>query len=60
MTERLGRVPRVGDAVEFEARDDEGARRQIRLEVRGMDALRVDRLRMEVGPPEHDDEDDDE
>jgi CBS domain containing-hemolysin-like protein len=60
VTERLGRVPRVGDAVEFEARDDEGARRQIRLEVRGMDALRVDRLRMEVGPPEHDEDEDDE
>jgi hypothetical protein len=25
-----------------------------------MDALRVDRLRMEVGPPEHDDDDEDE
>jgi CBS domain containing-hemolysin-like protein len=50
VTERLGRVPRVGDAVELEARDDEGARRHARLSVRRMDALRVDRLRLEAGP----------
>jgi CBS domain containing-hemolysin-like protein len=58
VTERLGRLPRVGDAVELEARDDEGARRAARLSVRRMDALRVDRLRLEVGPPEHDEDDD--
>ena len=56
VTERLGRVPRTGDAVELDARDDDGARRHVRLSVRRMDALRVDRLRLEVGPPEHDEE----
>jgi CBS domain containing-hemolysin-like protein len=60
VTERLGRVPRAGDAVELEARDDDGARRQVRLSVRRMDALRVDRLRLEVGPPEHDEDEDEE
>jgi CBS domain containing-hemolysin-like protein len=58
VTDRLGRLPRVGDAVELEARDDEGARRTVRLSVRRMDALRVDRLRLDVGPPEHDEDDD--
>ena len=58
VSERLERVPRTGDAVELEARDDEGARRTMRLTVKGMDALRVDRVGMEVGPPirEEDDE----
>ena len=60
VTERLGRVPRVGDAVELEARDDEGARRQVRLSVRRMDALRVDRVRLEAGPPERDEEEEEE
>jgi CBS domain containing-hemolysin-like protein len=59
ITERLGRVPRVGDAVELEVRDDEGRRRTAKLSVRRMDALRVDRVRLEVGPPEDDDEDED-
>jgi CBS domain containing-hemolysin-like protein len=58
VSERLGRVPRVGDAVELEVRDDEGARRMARLSVRRMDALRVDRLRLDVGPPISDEEDD--
>jgi CBS domain containing-hemolysin-like protein len=57
ITERLGRMPRVGDAVELAARDADGARRQAKLSVRRMDALRVDRVRLEVGPPERDDED---
>jgi CBS domain containing-hemolysin-like protein len=57
VTERLGRVPRVGDAVELQARDDENRRRSVRLTVRRMDALRVDRLRLEVGEPEQDEED---
>jgi magnesium and cobalt exporter, CNNM family len=60
LADRLGRVPRVGDAVELEARDDEGARRHVRLSVRRMDALRVDRVRLETGPPERDEEDEDE
>jgi CBS domain containing-hemolysin-like protein len=51
LSERLERVPRAGDVVELEARDDEGERRTVRLSVRRMDALRVDRVRMEVGPP---------
>jgi CBS domain containing-hemolysin-like protein len=58
LTDRLGRLPRVGDAVELQARDDEGRRRTARLTVRRMDALRVDRLRLEVGEPEHDEDDD--
>jgi CBS domain containing-hemolysin-like protein len=57
VTERLGRVPRVGDAVELETRDVDGARRHAKLTVRRMDALRVDRVRLEVGPPERDEED---
>ena len=57
ITERLGRLPRVGDAVELQARDSDGARRQAKLTVRRMDALRVDRVRLEAGPPERDDED---
>ena len=57
ITERLGRMPRVGDAVELDARDSDGARRGAKLSVRRMDALRVDRVRLEVGPPERDDED---
>jgi CBS domain containing-hemolysin-like protein len=56
ITERLGRLPRVGDAVELEVRDDEGARRQAKLSVRRMDALRVDRVRLDVGPPERDED----
>ena len=52
VTERLGRVPRVGDAVELEARDEEGRIRPARLSVRRMDALRVDRVRLEVGEPQ--------
>jgi CBS domain containing-hemolysin-like protein len=51
VSDRLGRVPRVGDAVELVARDDEGERRIATLSVRRMDALRVDRLRLEVGEP---------
>ena len=47
-------------AVELAARDVEGARRHARLLVRRMDALRIDRVRLEVGPPERDDEDDEE
>jgi CBS domain containing-hemolysin-like protein len=57
VSERLERVPRVGDAVELEVRDDEGARRMARLSVRRMDALRVDRVRLEVGPPIREEED---
>jgi magnesium and cobalt exporter, CNNM family len=60
ITERLGRLPRVGDAVELAARDDEGARRRTKLSVRRMDALRVDRVRMDVGPPERDEDEDEE
>ena len=60
MSERLERVPRVGDAVELEVRDDEGARRMARLSVRRMDALRVDRVRLDVGPPIREEEDEEE
>ena len=51
VSERLERVPRAGDVVEIEARDAEGRTRPVRLSVRRMDALRVDRLRMDVGEP---------
>ncbi len=51
VTERLERVPRAGDLVELDARDGDGRTRPVRLSVRRMDALRVDRLRMDVGEP---------
>jgi CBS domain containing-hemolysin-like protein len=57
VTERLGRVPRVGDAVDLEVRDDAGARRMAKLSVRRMDALRVDFLRLEAGPPIQEEDD---
>jgi CBS domain containing-hemolysin-like protein len=56
VTERLERVPRAGDAIEVEARDDDGRTRPVRLSVRRMDALRVDRLRMDVGDPVQEEE----
>jgi len=60
VTERLERVPRAGDVVELDARDDEGRTRPVRLSVRRMDALRVDRLRMDVGEPVTQDEEQEE
>jgi len=46
----LARVPRVGDVVELEAVDSEGARHDVVLTVLGMDGLRVDRVRLEHAP----------
>ncbi len=50
VVDRLNRLARVGDRVEVEGRDDVRRRYPVVLTVLDLDHLRVDRVRLEVGP----------
>ncbi|NLT05572.1 MAG: HlyC/CorC family transporter [Solirubrobacterales bacterium] len=60
ISDELQRIPRVGDAIELDTTDTDGAPLQVTLTVTRMDNLRVDRVRLRrraVEPPDGDRED---
>lgn len=46
----LGRMPQVGDAIELDGADADGAPQHVTLTVLAMDGLRIDRVRLQAEP----------